>query len=262
MRTIPLHGKRARGRVVLVDDGDYGLVMQYRWYVVEPPVKPGNRPKGPYAATTIWENGRSRHPHMHCLIMGFTGVDHIDHNGLNNQRSNLRIATGSQNNQNQRPQQGCTSQYKGVCYVRQNGWWRAYIGRYGRRCWQEDFASELEAAYAYDAKARELFGEFAYPNFPDSPTRAMRDQWQAEAKVKHAAAMAAGIQRANVGRVNWWAQRQPETYICAVCGAEYQSRTTARTFYCGQKCQSRAAELRRQQRNRERRDREREGRLF
>src|SRR6185437_13748204 len=101
MKTVPLGGKNARGRVVLVDDEDYELVSQYRWHVLEQ-VEPGRRPVGPYAKTTRKLNGRYVTIRMHILIMGRKGIDHRDHNGLNNQRSNLRIATGSQNNQNMR----------------------------------------------------------------------------------------------------------------------------------------------------------------
>ena len=240
MKTVPLHGKKAAGRVALVDDGDYELVCQYRWHVFEEKMKPGRRPKGPYAIANSYATGQHVIIRMHCLIMDAKGIDHIDHDGLNNQRLNLRIATGSQNNQNARPRLEGTSQYKGVCRVRR-GLWRTYIDLEGQRRFQADFASELEAAYAYDAAARELFGEFACPNFPEGPTRAMRDQWQAESTARSAAVMAAARQDQIRGSRRWWATRQAETYICAECGEEFQSRAVGAKMTCSKECRDKAA---------------------
>jgi len=84
MKTVPLHGKKAAGRVARVNDEDYDLVMQYRWRVHDPDPRPGRRRNGPYAVTSVGRSGVLR---MHCLIMGVNGVDHRDHDGLNNQRS-------------------------------------------------------------------------------------------------------------------------------------------------------------------------------
>jgi AP2 domain len=168
---VPLYGKKAAGRVAWVDNGDFESVMQYRWHVTERARSETRRPVGPYAVTNIYVNGKPTSLLMHCLIMGITGVDHIDHDGLNNRRSNLRPATGTQNLGNQRPHlSSATSPYKGVSWFSPARRWQAGIQVAKRKYHLGYFASEIEAAYAYDAAARELFGEFACPNFPDEPT--------------------------------------------------------------------------------------------
>lgn len=93
MRTVPLHGKRAAGRVALVDEADYDLVMQYRWTVHQVSSGADRKPSGPYAICRNPGDG-THNVMMHALIMGFTGIEHADGDTLNNQRSNLRKAPG------------------------------------------------------------------------------------------------------------------------------------------------------------------------
>jgi AP2 domain len=159
VKTIPLYGKKAAGRVALVDDEDYELVAARRWYVFE--VERNGRTNGPYA--------RSHHVFMHTLITGWPRVDHADHDGLNNQRSNLRPATTAQNNANQRPRLDSRgSRYKGVCFNRKyrRRPWYAQIRSGGVNIFLGNFATEEEAARAYDSAALERWGEFACLNFP------------------------------------------------------------------------------------------------
>ena len=72
MKTVPLHGKKATGRVALIDDENYDLVMQYRWNVAETP-----QPWTFYARAGWRENGRVKTIYMHNLIMGRTRIDHV-----------------------------------------------------------------------------------------------------------------------------------------------------------------------------------------
>jgi hypothetical protein len=174
MRTVPLYGKVAAGRVALVDDADYELVMQYRWNVQERQRPNGQRAIGPYAFTSVPDNdSRIRIVFMHSLLMpGVAQVDHEDTNGLNNQRSNLRPATGTQNQGNRRKGRlyggrATSSRWKGVGWFKPAGRWRACITQHGRQKHLGYFADEDDAARAYDAAAREFFGEFARLNFPD-----------------------------------------------------------------------------------------------
>ena len=173
MKTVPLHGKIAAGRVALVSDRDYRLVSQYRWRVTERKFE-GRRPDGPYAVTTITKDGRRTLLQMHSLITGYPLTDHKNHNGLDNRRSNLRPATNSQNQQNRQPNLRSTSQYKGVHWSTRERRWRATIKHEGTARTLGNFIAEEQAALAYDAAARSLFGEYAVLNFPASRGRAGR----------------------------------------------------------------------------------------
>lgn len=164
MRTVPLHGKIAAGRVALIDDGDYDLVMQYRWHAHQGGSGSGT-PTGPYAMT---RPSRRQRILMHHLIMGCKGIDHINHNGLDNQRSNLRKATQGQNVQNARKRSTpASSAFKGVFWDTQSRKWKARLQCKGKCYYLGYHTDEIAAARAYDAKALEMFGEFACLNFPD-----------------------------------------------------------------------------------------------
>lgn len=267
MKTVPLHGKLARGRVALVDDGDYDLVMQYRWFVREDSKGAGLKPSGPYAATWLPRSGddsRGRNIFMHVLIMGFTGIDHENGNGLDNRRPNLRPATRSQNKANTSRYNGRipgSSAFKGVYWREREKRWHAMIRVNGRGISLGYFHDEMQAARAYDAAAREHFREFARTNFQDAPTAAMEAQWQAERESRtteqrraHSAFMSAFMSAR-------WKQRETETRICAVCGEEYESKAE-NSRYCSRRCSSKAAWPTEQLRRQRRREQEQEGRLF
>ena len=123
------------------------------------------------------------HPKIHRLIMERAlgrklkkgeHIDHIDGNGLNNRRSNLRVANHSQNLANRGKQRGSySSQYKGVCFAKSRNKWQANIssgflwGREHKTKFLGRFKCEVEAAEAYDMAALKYFGEFAKLNFPN-----------------------------------------------------------------------------------------------
>lgn len=165
MMTVPLHGIKAGGRVAMVDDADFELVSRYRWHVREA-AHPGLRSNGPYARAHTYRNGRRVYIQMHNLIMGCIGIDHANGDGLDNQRSNLRIATTAQNGANRRKQEGTSSVFKGVTWHKERRRWIAIIRIGGKRRHLGRFANEEDAARAYDAAAFAAWGEFAHLNFP------------------------------------------------------------------------------------------------
>ena len=98
-------------------------------------------------------------------------VDHINHDKLDNRRGNLRLATHQQNKwnvpkQKHRDGRPTSSQYKGVSLFKRNGRWTASIKVNDKSVRLGYFDTEEDAARAYDAAARQYFGEFAYCNFP------------------------------------------------------------------------------------------------
>jgi hypothetical protein len=154
-RLIPL----TQGKFAVVDAADYEWLKQYKWHVIK-------YKNTSYARTQ--KNGKSIR--MHRLITGAPShlfVDHRDHNGLNNRRANLRPCTQQENIYNRRPRPGSTSRYKGVYRTKKSKKYRANIRNNGKILSLGCFDDEIEAAITYDIKAIQLFGEFAYLNFPD-----------------------------------------------------------------------------------------------
>lgn len=92
-------------------------------------------------------------------------VDHVDGNGLNNVRSNIRIVTRCQNGWNRRKSENSASRFKGVFADRRSGKWRSEIMVLGIRINLGYFSVESIAAMAYDEAARKHHGEFARLNF-------------------------------------------------------------------------------------------------
>lgn len=154
------------GEVVLIDDVDYPLVSQYRWYR-------RNDGRTTYAIAHSQNEGKRKTVSMHRLLMGESAlaVDHVNHDGLDNRRSNLRWATPKQNCRNSRPHQG--RRFKGVGYMHGRNLskpWKAQIRINGNQEFLGYFETEEEAARAHDNAAKRLCGEFAYLNFPEGET--------------------------------------------------------------------------------------------
>ena len=168
MKTVQLHGKTAVGLVALVDDEDYPLISRFRWNVKEYVRRDGS--KLLYAHTRNADPQR-RWRRMHQLILSAPIVDHEDNDGLNNQRSNLRPATMSQNLANRVPAGGA-SRFRGVRRTRNRHRWGAQIMVNYKNRYLGTFDLEEDAARAYDAAALQEWGEYAYLNFPDEDARA------------------------------------------------------------------------------------------
>ena len=149
-------------KVALVDDDMWDWLNQWKWCA--------NKHKQTfYAQRNEYSKGKCRIIYMHREILNVKKgdlTDHINRNGLDNRKCNLRLCTNSQNSQNRRPYKGKSSIYKGVYYDKQKQKWAAQICRKRIGClYLGAYFIEIEAAKAYDAKALELFGEFAYTNF-------------------------------------------------------------------------------------------------
>lgn len=161
-----------QGKVALVDDADFERLNQFNWHARKSSTTDTfyairNVSVGPYKQRTVL---------MHREILSVpTGMfpDHIDGNGLNNQRVNLRVCTHKQNSYNQAGKRGGSSRYKGVSWNKggRKGKWQTEIKIGDQRIYLGKFDSEIEAAKAYDAAARKHFGEFARCNFPLEETQ-------------------------------------------------------------------------------------------
>ncbi len=152
-----------QGKFAIVDDEDYEWLSQWKWYAVKKRNSFYVERRSPTDPCTHKSSKVSMHRVIMDAIKG-KEVDHINHDTLDNRRSNLRLCTASENQQNRRPQSNCSSRFKGVCRDRRRRKWGACIYINGKRIGLGSFDSETDAAEAYDKKAQELFGEFAYTN--------------------------------------------------------------------------------------------------
>jgi hypothetical protein len=147
---IPL----TQGFSAFVDVADYDRVRLLKWRV-----KRNGRTN--YAVS---DTGGKR-AYMHRVVLGVdTLVDHIDSDGLNNRRSNLRVLDSKSNIRRKRPNARGTSRFKGVSRFRER--WQSTIKVNDRSIWLGSFFTEEMAARAYDDAAKHYFGEHAFLNFP------------------------------------------------------------------------------------------------
>lgn len=155
-RYIPL----TKGKFAIVDAEDYPQLSRYKWHC--------RRSRGICYAYRR-EAGTGRSLGMHRQILGAPEgvlVDHIDGDGLNNRKRNLRLCSAMENSRNRRPRLNCRSRYKGISLHKRRNKWEVNIAKARKNTYLGGFDDQIEAAVAYDRKAEVLFGEFAYLNFP------------------------------------------------------------------------------------------------
>jgi hypothetical protein len=162
MKQIPL----TRGLFAIVDDEDFERVSQFKWQAT------GDERRRYYATHGYYVNGKTKHLYMHRFIMDEPAgmqVDHINGNSLDNRRCNLRVATRQQNRHNSRLNKNSGTGFTGVTELKgkqaRKSRFRAYIIHNNKNELIGHFACPIEAAKAYDRRARELRGEFARTNF-------------------------------------------------------------------------------------------------
>lgn len=153
--------KLSLGKNAFVDDEDFEYLKQFRWHAKD---KRGVF----YAAGRIRVNGKQVLAYMHRVVLKAEAgqfVDHKDGNPLNNQKSNLRFCTRSENMMNRRRRCKGASKYKGVCFNKEAKKWAASLSINNKNIFLGYFLKEDDAAQAYDRKAKELYGDFANLNF-------------------------------------------------------------------------------------------------
>lgn len=153
LKTIPL----SKGMEAIVDDDDFDRLSKWSWFYH----------KNGYAMRSYREDGKYKKERMHRVVIDCPvnmDVDHINGNKLDNRKSNLRIATRTQNNANKKMQRNNTSGYRGVNWSKQHNKWVAKI-QFKRKCIHLGlFENKEDGALAYNKAALEYFGEFARLN--------------------------------------------------------------------------------------------------
>jgi hypothetical protein len=156
----------SRNKTTSVPDELYDELSRFKWCAIETSKKfyavrnrDGKEGKGHlvYLHREVWKIANGPIPDGMM-------IDHIDGDGLNNELSNLRICTNSQNQRNQKVRVH-SSQYKGVSWCKLTEKWIARIFFRGKQINLGKFDIEIEAGRAYDKIALELFGVFARTNF-------------------------------------------------------------------------------------------------
>lgn len=149
--------KLTRGKEAIVDDDDFEYLNKFKWHY---------QAQGGYAFRAKQHGARQ----MHRTIVNCPGgkfVDHINGDGLDNRKSNLRICTKAQNGMNRGRQKQNKSGFKGVVWNMRLKKWIAQIGCKGIKKTMHIgvFNSPIDAAVAYDNEAKKIHGEFAKLNF-------------------------------------------------------------------------------------------------
>jgi hypothetical protein len=157
-KTIPL----SQGKFALVDDEDYEFLNQWKWCAHK------NKNNVFYVERNELIPKR-KIIKMHRVIMNAPigmEVDHIDRDGLNNQKANLRLCTQTENQRNKSLYRNNSSGYRGVKANGRN--WQSEIRVNGQGIYIGTYKTKVEAAQAYDLAAKKYHKDFANLNFPEA----------------------------------------------------------------------------------------------
>lgn len=149
-----------QGKVAFVDAEDYAYLNQFKWCAVY-------NGYNWYAVRNIPKNGKQTLVLMHREIMKppkGMDTDHINGNGLDNRRCNLRVCNKSQNMMNRGKTKENTSGYKGVAWDKRAKKWKAHIRINSKLIYLGLFITKEEAALVYNKASKEYFGEYAKLN--------------------------------------------------------------------------------------------------
>jgi hypothetical protein len=147
------------GKYAIVEEELYEYLRKFKWYAIQKPKT------GKWYAIGV---DKGKKVTMHRLILGAPNgmqVDHINGNGLDNRRSNLRLATTAQNARNRDKFKNNTTGYKGVSRQKGRRKFRAQIYVNGKAIYLGWYDTPREAALAYDRAARKYHGPFGCTNF-------------------------------------------------------------------------------------------------
>ena len=149
-----------KNKFTIVDDEDFDRVSQYKWYA-------NKNGYFYYAIRTVIDQDRQYNLYMHRFILDAKRgdiIDHINGNGLDNRRLNLRFCNKMQNGQNRFNTYGF-SKFRGVSWRKDRNRWRSYIVVNGKQKSLGHYVDEIDAAKEYDKAAIKYFGEYASLNF-------------------------------------------------------------------------------------------------
>lgn len=175
VKAIPL----TQGYEAIVGDEDYEELAKHRWHVQHK----GNTSyarrdirTGPRSTLVVFMHGQLVSP-PHGYV-----VDHINRNGLDNRRQNLRVCTQAENMRNRAANRNGSSPFKGVSWHKTKHRWFANIWVDGRLSELGGFMAEIDAARVYNVAALFFFGEYARLNevapMPDQQAEKYRQMWQ------------------------------------------------------------------------------------
>jgi hypothetical protein len=156
-----------KGKITIIDDKDYNEISKYKWYI-----KSHGRTWYVYRIHYDLITKKRSSVYLHRQILDLQScdgkiTDHIDRNGLNNTRINLRIVSYQQNAINRRLPKNNKSGFRGVSYSKIHRKWKACIRYNNKTIYLGLYQTPTEAARGYDVKAKELFKRYAILNFPN-----------------------------------------------------------------------------------------------